>query len=91
MKKQENNKNKKKKGKNSRKYKKLTVATINARGIKGKIRSLETLLDAYKIDIVLLTETMLKNKEGINIKGYKWIGKKQKGKKWRRSRNTNKQ
>ncbi len=73
------NKNKQKR-KRIRKNKKLTIAAINARGIKGKIKSLESLLDAYKIDIVLLTETMLKNKEGLNIKGYKWIGKNRKGK-----------
>ena len=65
----------KKRRKRIRKNKTLTVAAVNIRGVKGKIRSLESLLDAYKIDIVLISETMLKNNEQLNIKGYKWVGK----------------
>ena len=48
--------------------------------MKGKIRSLESLLEAEKIQIALITETKLKEKQKINIKGYKWIGKNRKNK-----------
>ena len=53
----------------------LTIAAINVNGMKGKIRSLESLLEAEKIQIALITETELKEKQKRNIKGYKWKGK----------------
>ena len=56
-----------------RKNKEITIATINVRGIKGKIRSLETALNTEKISIALITETQLKKGEQISIKGYRWI------------------
>ena len=70
----------KNKRKKIRKNKNLTIAAINANGMKGKIRSLESLLEAEKIQIALITETKLKEKQKINIKGYKWIGKNRKNK-----------
>ncbi len=66
------------KRKRIRKNKDLKIATINIRGAKGKIRSLESLLTAEKINVALITETMFQNKEGYNIKGYKWIAKNRK-------------
>ena len=61
-----------------RKNKNLTIASINTNGIKGKIRSIQTLPEAEKVDIALITESKLNNKESANIKGYKWIGKNRK-------------
>ena len=58
-----------------RKNKEITIATINVRGIKGKIRSLEAALNTEKISIALITETQLKSGEQISIKGYRWIHK----------------
>ena len=58
-----------------RKNKELTITTINVRGIKGKIKSLESLLQAEKIDIALITETKMKKGDQISIKGYRWIEK----------------
>ena len=75
---QGNNQEKKKKQnkrKRIRKNKTLTIAAININGIKGKIRSLETLMESEEIGIALITETKLQRNEKINIKGYKWIGK----------------
>ena len=43
-----------------RKNKEITIATINVRGVKGKIHSLETTLNTEKISIALITETQLK-------------------------------
>ena len=63
-----------------RKNKNLTIAVININGVKGKIKSLESLLEAEKIQVALITETKLKEKQKINIKGYKWIGKNRKQK-----------
>ena len=48
---------------------------MNVRGIKGKVRSIESLLEAAKIDIALITETKLPKSENISIKGYRWIAK----------------
>ena len=56
-----------------RKNKEITIATINVRRIKGKIRNLETALNTEKISIALITETQLKKGEQISIKGYRWI------------------
>ena len=55
----------------------MSIATINVRGIKGKGRSIESLLETAKINKVLITETKLpKTKsENISIKGYRWIAK----------------
>ena len=58
-----------------RKNKELTITTINVRGIKGKIKSLESLLQAEKIDIALITETKMRKGHQISIKGYRWIEK----------------
>ena len=58
-----------------RKNKELTITTINVRGIKGKIKSLESLLHAEKIDIALITETEMKKGDQISVKGYRWIEK----------------
>ena len=58
-----------------RKNKELTILTINARGVKGKMKSIETIVDTEKPDLLLITETHLKGKERMNIKGHKWIGK----------------
>ena len=46
---------------------------MNVRGIIGKVRSIESLLEAAKIDIALITETKLPKSENISIKGYRWI------------------
>ena len=48
---------------------------MNVRGIKGKVRSTESLLEAAKIDIALITATKLPKSENISIKGYRWIAK----------------
>ena len=61
----------KNKRKKIRKNKNLKIAAINVNGMKGKIRSLESLLEAEKIQIALITETKLKEKQKINIKWYK--------------------
>ena len=58
-----------------RKNKELTITTINVRRIKGKIKSLESLLQAEKIDIALITETKMRKGDQISIKGYRWIEK----------------
>ena len=64
-----------KRRKRIRKNKEITIATTNVRGIKGKIRSLESLLQAKKVTIALITETMLKKGDQISIKLYRWIDK----------------
>ena len=56
----------------TRKNKEITIASINVRGLKGKIRSLESLLKTEDIEIALITETMLKKGDQISIKGYRW-------------------
>ena len=61
--------------------KELTITTINVRGIKGKIKSLESLLQAEKIDIALITETKMRKGDQISIKGYRWIEKQRTGNK----------
>ena len=48
------------------------MASINVRGLKGKIRSLESLLKTENIEIALITETMLKKGDQISIKSYRW-------------------
>ena len=69
------NKQRKKRRPRIRKNKEITIATINVRGIKGKIKSLETTLNTEKISIALITETQLKKNEQISVKGYRWIHK----------------
>ena len=64
-----------KRRKRIRKNKEITIATINVRGLKGKIKSLQSLLQTEKITIALITETMLKKGEKISIKGYRWAEK----------------
>ena len=63
----------KKRRKRIRKNKEITIATINVRGMKGKIRSLESVLNTEKIAIALITETQMKKGEKISIKGYRWV------------------
>ena len=48
---------------------------VNVRGIKSKVKSIESLLKATKASIALISETKLDKNQQINIKGYKWIGK----------------
>ena len=64
-----------KKRKRIRKNKEITVVAINVRGLKGKIKSLQSLLQAEKVDIALITETKMKTGDQISIKGYRWVGK----------------
>ena len=66
------------KRKRIRKNKTLNIAAINVNGIKGKIKSLESLPASEKIDIALITETKLKGTDNINIKGYKCTAKNRK-------------
>ncbi len=68
----------KRKRRRIRKNKEIQLAIINARGIKGKIKSLEAIIKTNKIKIAAITETHLKNEETLNIKGYKWIGRNRK-------------
>ena len=70
-----NNPQRKTKRKRIRKNQKLKIAVINIRGAKGKLKSLESILTTHKIAIALITETIIANKEGFNIKGYEWIGR----------------
>ena len=70
---EKNTKHKKKRRQRIRKNKEITIAVINARGMKGKIRSLETVLSTEKITIALITENQLKHGEQITIKGYRWV------------------
>ena len=49
--------------------------TINVRGIRSKLDSLESYLKANEIHIAGITETHLQGKENIYIDGYRWIGK----------------
>ena len=72
------NQDPKPKRKRIRKNKNITIATIDVRGAKGKIKSLESLLTTEKIHVAIITETMFKNKEAYNIKGYKWIARNRK-------------
>ena len=64
-----------KKRKRIRKNKEITVVAINVRGLKGKIKSLQSLLQAEKVDIALITETKMKTGDQISIKRYRWVGK----------------
>ena len=58
-----------------RKTKQITIITVNVRGIKSKVISIESLLKATKASIALISETRLDKNQQINIKGYNWIGK----------------
>ena len=64
---EENNNNKKAKNNNGRKQirqnKNLTIVTCNVNGIKGKINNLESMLQATKAHIALITETKLPEKQ----------------------------
>lgn len=51
--------------------KKLKIVTWNANGILSKLPIFEVFLNSHEIDICLLTETHLTNKNYLNIKGYK--------------------
>ena len=60
---------KRRKGMNSNN--KLTIAHMNIRGIKSKIRDLKAIADEQKFDIMVFTETKLKQKETRKIEGYR--------------------
>ena len=47
----------------------------NARGMRGKLRSLESLLNENQPHLLLLTETQLRSNAGINITGYTFHGR----------------
>ena len=53
----------------------VNIMTINVRGIRSKLDSLESYLKANEIHIAGITETHLQGKENIYIDGYRWIGK----------------
>ncbi len=59
----------------SGKNKNMQMAVINIRGMKGKVKSLESLLTSEKIGIAIISETHLQNKETAHVKGYTWTGK----------------
>ena len=54
----------------NRKNKEIKIACINVRGAKGKVKSLESTLQAENIHICLITETMFGEHQKYNIKGY---------------------
>ena len=58
----------------------LKIITVNARGIKSKLVSLRFVISQVDPDIVALSETNLKGKQKVSVKGYTWIGKNRKGK-----------
>ena len=60
------------------KIKHINILTINVRGIKSKIDSLETTLHTQRTHIAGITETHLTSGESINIPGYEWKGKERK-------------
>lgn len=53
----------------------LNIMTVNVRGVKSKLDSLETLILTNDIDIVGITESHLQGQETVFIDGYQWIGK----------------
>ena len=59
--------------KQNKKWKKLKILTINTRGIKSKLISLESTLKATGTHIAGITETHLKPGETISIPGYEWV------------------
>ena len=59
--------------KQNRKWKKLKILTVNTRGIKSKLTSLESTLKATGTHIAGITETHLNAGETINIPGYEWV------------------
>ena len=79
---------KKPKRKRIRKNKHIVVALVNVNGIKGKIKSLESMLQAEKVGIALITETKLAQNSKVNVRGYRWSGKNRKKQNRRWSRNT---
>ena len=72
-----------------RKNKQLTIVTVNVRGIKSKIMSMESLLTATKADVALITETKLEKKPTNQHQRIQMDSKKQKQKR-RWGRNPNK-
>ena len=60
---------------NHRKINNLKILTINVRGIKSKLDSLEKTLHTLGTHIAGITETHLARGETINIPGYEWRGK----------------
>ena len=62
------------------KIKHINILTINVRGIKSKMDSLETTLHTQITHIAGITETHLTSGESINIPGYEWKGKERKKK-----------
>ena len=60
---------------NHKKLNNLKILTINVRGIKSKLDSLEKTLHTLGTHIAGITETHLTRGETINIPGYEWRGK----------------
>ena len=54
----------------------LNIAFNNVNRVKNKEYEISKLIDKENIDIFGIAETFLKNDDGIEIKGYRWIGKK---------------
>ncbi len=54
---------------------KINLMTINVRGIKSKINSIETAMISTNSHITGITETLLREGENPKIDGYTWIGK----------------
>lgn len=63
------------KHKNKSHNKNLTLAYVNARGIKSKIASLKTVLKDNNVDIMVMVETNLKPMEKVKVEGYRWVGR----------------
>ena len=61
--------------KKKRKKENLTIGYTNARGIKSKLSSLQVLLEDKNIDIMVITETNMKQKQNLKINGYRWFGR----------------
>ena len=49
----------------------LKIGHMNIRGLKSKIKEIASIAEEEKYDIMVFTETKLKNKESRNIPGYK--------------------
>ena len=54
----------------------LNIAFNNVNRVKNKEYEISKLIDKENIDIFGIAETFLKNDDGLEIKGYRWIGKK---------------
>ena len=54
---------------------KLKILTINVRGLKSKLKSVESVLQTHGTHLAGITETHLDKGEEITLPGYIWIGK----------------